>query len=132
MIIPLIPLFSQALVHVSTAYGNCHLPEVYEELYPAPIDPGRLIQLTEWLDDKLLEDITPRLVEPRPNTYTFTKALAEHLLVNDGEGLPITIIRPSIGTSRPLSLSGSLGGGGGGGGRRCFVSPPPDSLVFFY
>ncbi|XP_037772550.1 putative fatty acyl-CoA reductase CG5065 isoform X1 [Penaeus monodon] len=86
----------QALVHVSTAYGNCHLPEVYEELYPAPIDPGRLIQLTEWLDDKLLEDITPRLVEPRPNTYTFTKALAEHLLVNDGEGLPITIIRPSI------------------------------------
>ncbi|XP_042877449.1 putative fatty acyl-CoA reductase CG5065 [Penaeus japonicus] len=86
----------QALVHVSTAYGNCHVPEVYEELYPAPIDPGRLIQLTEWLDDKLLEDITPRLVEPRPNTYTFTKALAEHLLVNDGEGLPITIIRPSI------------------------------------
>ncbi|KAK7065196.1 hypothetical protein SK128_017954, partial [Halocaridina rubra] len=86
----------EALVHVSTAYANCHLPEVYEDLYPAPMDPGRLIQLTEWLDDKLLEDITPRLVEPRPNTYTYTKALAEHLLFNDGENLPIAVIRPSI------------------------------------
>lgn len=86
----------EALVHVSTAYANCHLPEVYEDLYPAPMDPGRLIQLTEWLDDKLLEEITPRLVEPRPNTYTYTKALAEHLLFNDGENLPIAVIRPSI------------------------------------
>lgn len=86
----------QAMVHVSTAYANCHLPEVYEDLYPAPMDPGRLIQLTEWLDDKLLEEITPRLCEPRPNTYTYTKALAEHLLFNDGENLPIAVIRPSI------------------------------------
>lgn len=87
----------QSFVHVSTAYSNCHLPEVYEELYPAPIDPGRLIQLTEWLDDRVLEDLTPRLVSPRPNTYTYTKALAEHLLVNDAGKLPISIVRPSIG-----------------------------------
>ena len=40
--------------------------------------------------------MTPRLVEPRPNTYTYTKSLAEHLLVNDGEGLPLAIVRPSI------------------------------------
>lgn len=86
----------ESMVHVSTAYSNCHLPEVYEELYPAPMDPGRLIQLTEWLDDKLLEALTPHLVSPRPNTYTYTKALAEHLLVNDGGRLPISIIRPSI------------------------------------
>lgn len=86
-------------MYVSTAYSNCHLPEVYEELYPAPIDPARLIQLTEWLDDDLLEALTPKLVSPRPNTYTYTKALAEHLLVNDGARLPISIVRPSIGES---------------------------------
>ncbi|XP_050689457.1 putative fatty acyl-CoA reductase CG5065 isoform X1 [Eriocheir sinensis] len=86
----------QSLVYVSTAYSNCHLPEVYEELYPAPIDPSRLIQLTEWLDDDLLETLTPKLVQPRPNTYTYTKALAEHLLVTDGARLPISIVRPSI------------------------------------
>lgn len=82
---------------MSTAYSNCHLPEVYEELYPAPIDPSRLIQLTEWLDDELLETLTPKLVQPRPNTYTYTKALAEHILVADGARLPIAIVRPSIG-----------------------------------
>ncbi|XP_063849464.1 putative fatty acyl-CoA reductase CG5065 [Scylla paramamosain] len=86
----------QSLVYVSTAYSNCHLPEVYEELYPAPIDPSKLIQLTEWLEDDILETLTPRLVSPRPNTYTYTKALAEHLLVSDGARLPIAIVRPSI------------------------------------
>ncbi|KAF2367620.1 Male sterility NAD-binding [Trinorchestia longiramus] len=87
----------EALVHVSTAYCNCHLQETYEELYPAPLDPARLIQLTEWFDDDILESITPQLVAPRPNTYTFTKALAEHILVNDAEGrIPFSIIRPSI------------------------------------
>ena len=31
-----------------------------------------------------------------PNTYTFTKSLAESLLANRGAGLPIAIVRPSI------------------------------------
>lgn len=38
-----------------------------------------------------------RLVGSRPNTYTFTKALAEHILVTEGKDLPIAIVRPSIG-----------------------------------
>lgn len=88
----------EALIHVSTAYANCHLQETYEELYPAPLDPGRLIQLTEWFDDKILDNITNDLVQPRPNTYTFTKALAEHILVSEaGDSIPFSIIRPSIG-----------------------------------
>ncbi|XP_076039103.1 putative fatty acyl-CoA reductase CG5065 [Oratosquilla oratoria] len=86
----------ESFVHVSTAYGNCHLQEIYEELYPAPMDPGRLIQLTEWLNDDLLNSVTPKIISPRPNTYTYTKALAEHLLVNDAGKMPISIIRPSI------------------------------------
>ena len=31
-----------------------------------------------------------------PNTYTFTKALAEELLLSKGQRLPLAIIRPSI------------------------------------
>jgi long-chain acyl-CoA synthetase len=31
-----------------------------------------------------------------PNTYTFTKSLAESLLVRHGDGLPIAVVRPSI------------------------------------
>jgi len=86
----------QALVHVSTAYGNCHLQETYEELYPAPISPDKLMNMTDWLSDDVLDSMTQKLVHPRPNTYTYTKALAEHILVNEAEHVPYAIIRPSI------------------------------------
>jgi len=52
--------------------------------------------MTEWLSDEVLENMTPSLVSPRPNTYTYTKALAEHILVNEAEHVPYSIIRPSI------------------------------------
>jgi len=32
-----------------------------------------------------------------PNTYTFTKFVAEDMIGEIGKGLPIAIIRPSIG-----------------------------------
>jgi len=32
-----------------------------------------------------------------PNTYTFSKSLAEHVVKDLGEDLPVVIFRPSIG-----------------------------------
>jgi len=32
-----------------------------------------------------------------PNTYTFTKALAENMILTNDNQLPISIFRPSIG-----------------------------------
>lgn len=46
------------------------------------------------LDDKALEDATPKLLGEHPNPYTFTKHLAEHEVVNGH--LPSSIVRPSI------------------------------------
>jgi len=48
------------------------------------------------LDDDTLDMITPKLLGDKPNTYTYTKQIAEHLLVNEGKNLPLTIVRPSI------------------------------------
>lgn len=48
------------------------------------------------LDDDTLDLITPKLLGGKPNTYTYTKQLAEQLLVTEGEGLPLAIVRPSI------------------------------------
>ena len=48
------------------------------------------------MTDKQLEDLAPTMLEGRPNTYTYTKALAEYALVNDAKGLPVSIVRPSI------------------------------------
>lgn len=86
----------EALIHVSTAYCNCDREDVGEEIYPAPQDPEQVISCTSWMDDKLVEELTPRLIAGRPNTYTFTKALAERMLLRESGSLPVAIVRPSI------------------------------------
>ncbi|XP_048405228.2 fatty acyl-CoA reductase 1-like isoform X3 [Stegostoma tigrinum] len=50
----------------------------------------------KWMDDSMIQDITPKLIGDRPNTYTYTKALAEYVVQQESEGLNIAIIRPSI------------------------------------
>ncbi len=52
--------------------------------------------LCSWMTDEQLATITPSLLDGRPNTYTFTKSLAENVLANEGQGLPIAVFRPSI------------------------------------
>ena len=50
-----------------------------------------------WLKNYLTEEATRRARELGwPNTYTFTKSLAESLIVKYGAGLPIAIVRPAI------------------------------------
>lgn len=39
---------------------------------------------------------TEQLIAPYPNTYTFTKALGEHLLLAEKGDVPLAIVRPSI------------------------------------
>ncbi|XP_012263712.2 fatty acyl-CoA reductase 1-like [Athalia rosae] len=85
-----------AVVHVSTAYANCNLSTIEERVYPPPADPDKVTQYVSGLDDDALDFITPRLISGHPNTYTFTKALAEDLVSKWSKSLPIVIVRPSI------------------------------------
>ncbi|XP_077560489.1 putative fatty acyl-CoA reductase CG5065 [Haemaphysalis longicornis] len=89
----------RALVYVSTAYSNCHKLEVDEVVYPTPINPSKIIEAAGWMDDKMMNAISGLLVEPHPNTYTFTKALAESLILEAHGMLPVAIVRPSIVTA---------------------------------
>jgi len=41
--------------------------------------------------------ITPDLLKPHPNTYTYSKRLAELLVRDHYETMPVIIARPSIG-----------------------------------
>ncbi|XP_077559526.1 fatty acyl-CoA reductase 1-like [Haemaphysalis longicornis] len=86
----------RALVYVSTAYSNCNRLEVDEVVYTPPVDPSKIIAAAEWMDYKMMDAISGLLLGNHPNTYTFTKALAEALLLNAGERVPIAIVRPSI------------------------------------
>ncbi|CRK97592.1 CLUMA_CG010977, isoform A [Clunio marinus] len=85
-----------ALVHVSTAYCNCDRYDVGETIYSPPYSPDDIISLVQWLPEDLLDKLTPSLIGNRPNTYTFTKALAESMLLKEAGNLPVAIVRPSI------------------------------------
>ncbi|RWS03756.1 fatty acyl-CoA reductase CG5065-like protein [Dinothrombium tinctorium] len=86
----------KAFIHVSTAYAYCNLPETDEVLYPMKASANRLLEAAKWMDEDTLQVVGERLFEGRPNTYTFTKALAEHY-INENKGqLPVAIVRPSI------------------------------------
>lgn len=85
-----------ALVHISTAYANCDHVEVDEHIYPVELDPERLIELAKWLDQPTLQELKFKLLREKPNTYTYTKSLAEWLLLKCARDLPVVICRPSI------------------------------------
>ncbi|XP_072574256.1 fatty acyl-CoA reductase 1 isoform X2 [Paramormyrops kingsleyae] len=86
----------EVFIHVSTAYANCDRTVIEEMVYPPPVDYKKLIDSLEWMDDKLVSLITPKLIGDRPNTYTYTKALAEYLVQQESGSLNVAIIRPSI------------------------------------
>jgi len=85
---------------VSTAYVTPHptarpgpAARVHEALVPLPADAEtlhRAIAAGEVDEDALLRSTR------HPNTYTLTKCLAEHRLARHADGLPTTLVRPSI------------------------------------
>ncbi|KFV70949.1 Fatty acyl-CoA reductase 1 [Dryobates pubescens] len=86
----------EAFIHISTAYANCIRKCIDEVIYPPPAEPKKLFDLVEWLDESIIQDITPKLLGAWPNTYTYTKALSEYLIQQERGNLNIAIIRPSI------------------------------------
>lgn len=86
----------QVFVHVSTAYSNCPNKTIEEKVYSPAMDPYKLLSTVDWMSDDMVNDMTPFLLGDWPNTYTFTKALAETVLVKESVGMPICIVRPSI------------------------------------
>nr|CAD7405242.1 unnamed protein product [Timema cristinae] len=87
-----------ALVHVSSAYVNSNLNAAEERLYEVPADSNWLIELCSRSTDDQLEEMLPKILNTHLNTYTFTKALAEHEVNNSviQRKSKAVIIRPSM------------------------------------
>jgi len=87
-----------SLVHVSTAYCHCQESHIKESSYPAPMSPTDAMNLVKSLDKDILDApaMTKSIIGNRPNTYTFTKAIAEELILSEAGSLPVCIVRPSI------------------------------------
>jgi len=86
----------EAFVHVSTAYANCDRQHIREEIYMPPVKAEKLIEACEWIQEDIFSLITPKVIQSKPNTYTYTKQIAESLIAQECKELPCAIIRPSI------------------------------------
>ncbi|XP_013177308.1 PREDICTED: fatty acyl-CoA reductase 1-like [Papilio xuthus] len=87
------------LMHVSTAYSNSHLAHVEERFYPCAADTDRLQLALDNMTDAQIDQMLPTILGEWPNTYTFTKALAEKELRLHAGDVPLGVFRPAIVTS---------------------------------
>ncbi|XP_071653068.1 putative fatty acyl-CoA reductase CG5065 isoform X1 [Temnothorax longispinosus] len=86
----------KSLIHVSTAYANCHVKHIEERFYSYPINHKDLIMFTRNLHENIIEEKISRIISQWPNTYTFTKAIAEGFLRDESGDLPVGIFRPAV------------------------------------
>uniref|UniRef100_A0A1B0DE70 Fatty acyl-CoA reductase n=1 Tax=Phlebotomus papatasi TaxID=29031 RepID=A0A1B0DE70_PHLPP len=86
----------KVLVHISTTYCNTNYPVIEEKVYPPLADWRETIKMAESVDTDILEIIAKKYMDFQPNTYTFTKHLAEQIMNEWSGKLPIIIFRPSI------------------------------------
>ncbi|XP_011864992.1 PREDICTED: putative fatty acyl-CoA reductase CG5065 isoform X2 [Vollenhovia emeryi] len=86
----------ESFVHLSTAFGHVDQEELGERIYNPPVEPQDIMRLVQCLDDESIDLITSKLIHPHPNTYTYTKCLAETLVANEYPNIPCCIARPSI------------------------------------
>ncbi|XP_071644754.1 fatty acyl-CoA reductase wat-like [Temnothorax longispinosus] len=86
----------KSFIHVSTAYANCHVEHIEERFYSYPINHKDLIMFTRYLNENVIEEKISRIISRWPNTYTFTKAIAEDLFRDESGDLPVGIFRPAI------------------------------------
>ncbi|KAK9875977.1 hypothetical protein WA026_011078 [Henosepilachna vigintioctopunctata] len=86
----------KCFIHVSTAYVNPLEDVLHEQYYPPPADPYEVLNSINWIKEDSMGKVTKELLGDIPNTYTFTKALAEALVYDQMKKLPAIIMRPSV------------------------------------
>lgn len=68
-------------------------------------DPEKIIALVEKTSEPELDAMTAEVIGEHPNTYTFTKHMAEHEVQKMQARFPCTIVRPSMSMCLPRLLT---------------------------
>ncbi|KAL7300983.1 hypothetical protein TKK_0006260 [Trichogramma kaykai] len=124
----------KAVVHVSTAYSNCLQSKIAEKLYASPMTGDELIEYVHAADENKININTKKVLGDFPNTYAFTKQVAEQVVQQYGQGLPCGIFRPAVVISsytdpvrgwvdNVFGATGAMVGGGAGLVRTLYVDP---------
>ncbi|XP_052860472.1 putative fatty acyl-CoA reductase CG5065 [Anopheles cruzii] len=86
----------RVLMHISSTYSNPDRYVIEEEVYPAYADWRETIRIAEEFDEQTLDVLAPKYMGFLPNTYVFTKSLAEQIVHEYRDRLPMILFRPSI------------------------------------
>ncbi|CAG4978355.1 unnamed protein product [Colias eurytheme] len=89
-------LHLESFIHVSTSYSNTNRETIEEVMYPPHADWRETLAICEAVDPETLKILTPKYLGELPNTYVFTKQLAEHVVYENRGKIPAVILRPSI------------------------------------
>lgn len=88
----------EALCYVSTAYSQDNIPEgqtIEEKIYKPQLDCSQFLKdLNTYENIEKEEEM--QLMLGHSNPYTFSKALAEYLISEEGSGIPMVIFRPPL------------------------------------
>ncbi|CAH0548946.1 unnamed protein product [Brassicogethes aeneus] len=83
-------------IHCSTAYAFPHETVLEEKRYAPPVNPHDVLDSLKWIKEDPTGRLTQELLGDSPNTYTFSKALAEELVNEQVGKMPVIIVRPAI------------------------------------
>lgn len=89
----------EAFVYVSTAFSNVHVKKIGEVIHESEFTWHEAVQAVEKNDREKLNLLNIKLQRSFPNTYTFSKHLAEKLILEKSPEMPLVIFRPSIVTT---------------------------------
>ncbi|XP_061397478.1 fatty acyl-CoA reductase wat-like [Musca vetustissima] len=88
----------KSFVHVSSAFANCVVTDAEEKFYTEHlgITSDKLLDLKDKLGKIAFDAMEKELVGKYPNTYCYTKSVAEEAVQKVGNSIPICIFRPGI------------------------------------
>ncbi|CAF4937437.1 unnamed protein product [Pieris macdunnoughi] len=85
-----------SFVHLSTAFCYPDYERLAEKVHDPPENPHEVLRAASWLSEEQLDLIAPSLMKKHPNSYTYSKRLAEALVREAYPEIPAVVVRPSI------------------------------------
>ncbi|CAG7831299.1 unnamed protein product, partial [Allacma fusca] len=84
----------KAFVYVSTAFCMHHETILDEKVYKANIEPLEALKAFQNMPADWLQSVTSGILKEEPNTYSYSKHMAEMLVESFQDQLPVCVVRP--------------------------------------
>ncbi|KOX68693.1 hypothetical protein WN51_07405 [Melipona quadrifasciata] len=85
-----------SFIYVSTSYNNGYLSEIEEKVYTTSWELCTVINICDKQDKNSIALLEESILKTHPNTYSFSKNLADQIVFNHCKSFPSAVVRPSI------------------------------------